>query len=315
METLRLATGNYGTTRQLKTRDRISDRVTLEFVEGEPILTYVRRLARTPDFSQAEFEVCEMPITTYLTARSFGKPFTAIPVFVTRNFHHWALWCSKKAGVKEPKDFEGKTVGVNRGYTVTTGLWARGILAADYGVDLEKVRWAATDDEHVAEFVLPPNVDYDYRGRTMVDLFEAGLIAGAIGDIKSDSDDIARLIPEPLEAGLDWYRRTGIYPVNHTVVVLDSVLERDPEIAMDLFNAFNDSKNAYVESLDAISDPDAADQLAIALRDGLGGDPFRNGIKANEKAIDALTQFAVDQHIVQKKYSAEDLFASATLRT
>lgn len=315
MENLKLATGNYGTTKQLKTRNRLSDRVTVEYVEGEPILTYVRRLCRTPDFDNAPFEICEMPITTYLTAKSFGKPFTAIPIFVTRNFHHWALWCSKKAGIESPKDFEGKTVGVNRGYTVTTGLWARGMLETQYGVDLEKVRWAATDDEHVAEFVLPPNCDYEYRGRTMVDLFEAGLIAGAIGDIKSDSDDIRPLIPNAREAGFEYYRKTGIYPVNHTVVILNSVLERDPEIAMDVYRAFDESKQAYVDSLDSIKDPTPLDELNIALRDGLGGDPFPNGVKANEKAIDALTRFAVDQHIVKDKYKPEELFAAATLGT
>jgi len=315
METLRLATGNYGVTRQLKTRSQISDRVTLEFKEVDHILTAVRQLARTPDFDNADYDVCEMPITTYLTAKSFGKPFTAIPVFVTRNFHHWPIFCSRKAGINSPKDFEGKTVGVNRGYTVTTGLWARGMLSSEYGVDLEKVRWAATDDEHVAEFKLPPNCDYEYRGRSMVELFEAGLIAGAIGDIQDKSDDIQPLIPDAREAGFAYYRKTGIYPVNHTIVVLDSVLERDPQIAMDLFDAFEKSKNAYVATLDSIADPVGGDELAIALRKGVGGDPFPNGVKVNEKAIDALAQFALDQHITPVKYTAEELFAAATLGT
>tara|TARA_R110000787_G_scaffold42114_25_gene103582 strand:- start:144 stop:1091 length:948 start_codon:yes stop_codon:yes gene_type:complete len=315
METLRLATGDYGVNKQLKTRSRISDRVTLEFKKIDAILEDVRALVRTADFDQADYEVCEMPITTYLTAKSFGKPITAIPVFVTRNFHHWPIFCSRKAGIAEPKDFEGKTVGVNRGYTVTTGLWARGMLATEYGVDLEKVHWAATDDEHVAEFVPPPNCDYNFRGRTMRELFEAGLIAGAIGDIKGLPDDIQPVIPNAREAGFAYYRKTGIYPVNHTVVVLDSVLERDPQIAMDLFDAFEESKNAYVATLDSITNPIGGDELAIALRNGVGGDPFPNGVKANEKAIEALTQFALGQHITPVKYSTGELFATATLGT
>ena len=86
-----------------------------------------------------EFDICEMAMTTYLCARALGKPFTAIPVFVTRNFHHWAIFTNAKSGISEPKDLEGRTVGVNRGYTVTTGLWARGMLQHEYGVDLDKM--------------------------------------------------------------------------------------------------------------------------------------------------------------------------------
>ncbi len=315
METLRLATGDYGVNKQLKTRGRISDRVTLDCKKIDAILEDVRALVRTPDFDHADYDVCEMPITTYLTAKTFGKPITAIPVFVTRNFHHWPIFYSKKSGVKGPKDFEGKTVGVNRGYTVTTGLWARGMLSTEYGVDLEKVHWAATDDEHVAEFVLPPNCDYNFRGRSMGELFEAGLIAGAIGDIKGLPDDIQPLIPDAREAGFAYYRRTGIYPVNHTVVVRNAILDRDPEIALDLYRAFDESKNAYVAGLDAITAPTPGDELALALRKGVGGDPFPNGMKANAKAIDALAQFARDQHITPVKFTAEELFAAATLGT
>ena len=162
---------------------------------------------------------------------------------------------------------------------------------------------------------MPPNCDYDYRGRSMVELFEAGLIVGAIGDIKDKSDDIQPLIPDAREAGFAYYRRTGIYPVNHTIVVRDAVLDREPEIAMDLFNAFEESKDAYVASLDSIADPTPGDELANALRDGVGGDPFPNGMKANAKAIDALAQFALDQHITPVKYTPEELFATATLGT
>jgi 4,5-dihydroxyphthalate decarboxylase len=312
METLRLATGDYGINKQLKTRGRISDRATLVFTKIEAILSDVRSMARTEDYNNADYDVCEMPITTYLTAKSFGKAITAIPVFVTRNFHHWPIFCSIKAGISEPKDFEGKTVGVNRGYTVTTGLWARGMLSSEYGVDLEKVHWAATDEEHIAEFVLPPNCDYNYRGRTMGELFEEGLIVGAIGDIKGLPDDIQPLIPDAREAGFAYYRKTGIYPVNHTIVVRNAILDREPEIALDLFKAFEESKEAYVASLDSIAAPTPGDELTIALRDGVGGDPFPNGIKANTKSIDALAQFALDQHITPVKYSTEELFAKAT---
>ena len=137
-----------------------------------------------------EFDICEMAFTTYLCARAAGLPFTAIPVFVTRNFHHWAVFINTKSGIKQPKDLEGRKVGVNRGYTVTTGLWARGILHSEYGVDLNKVTWIPTDDEHVAGFAAPKNVDYRFRGAKMRDLLLSSEIDAAIGEVAVDASDI-----------------------------------------------------------------------------------------------------------------------------
>src|SRR5262249_17742759 len=100
------------------------------------------------------YDVCEMAATTYLVARDHGRPFTALPGFVPRGLHHTAVK-ARQAG--DPKGLEGTRVGVNRGYTVTTGVWARGILATEYGVDLDRVTWVRSDVEHVAEFSPPPN--------------------------------------------------------------------------------------------------------------------------------------------------------------
>lgn len=307
MQPLTIAIGNYGITRHFKAAGPQSDRLKLEMLEIEPILAAVRRMARG-----VEFDICEMPITTYLCAKAVGKPFTAIPVFVTRNFHHWALFYNVKSGIREPKDLEGRKVGVNRGYTVTTGLWARGILHSEYGVDLEKVHWAATDDEHVAEFEAPANVDYDFQGKPMEELLLSGQVDAAIGDIRSESADIQPLIPDAREAGFAWYRKTGIFPGNHTVVIRDAVLEEAPWVASELFLALKASKEAYLAHLDAGKDLSPADETAIALGKGVGGDPFPLGIDANRKALEALVRYAVDQHILPKPYSVEELFAEAT---
>ena len=120
---------------------------TSNFVEVDQIVPMMRRMCRG-----LEFDICEMAFTTYVCARAAGLPFTAIPLFVTRNFHHWAIFYNEKSGIRTPKDLEGRKVGVNRGYTVTTGLWARGILQSEYGVDLNKITWIPTDDEHVLGF-------------------------------------------------------------------------------------------------------------------------------------------------------------------
>src|SRR6201982_316255 len=118
----------------------------LEFIEVDPLISAFRRMVRG-----LEFDVCEMALTTYITARAHGKKMMGLPIFLMRQFHHGAISINTKAGIASPKDLEGKRVGVNRGYTVTTGLWARTILQDEHGVDLSKITWVLSGDEHVAE--------------------------------------------------------------------------------------------------------------------------------------------------------------------
>ena len=124
-----------------------------DFEEVPVIIKAFRRMVTSLDF-----DICELAMTTYLCARAHGRPFTAIPVFPMRAFHHGAIVYNTKAGIRTAKDLEGRRVGVNRGYTVTTGLWARSILQHEHGVDLRKVTWVLSGDEHVAEYRPPPNV-------------------------------------------------------------------------------------------------------------------------------------------------------------
>src|SRR5213083_468057 len=143
-----------------------------DFEDVPVIIKAFRRMVRG-----LEFDICEMAMTTYLCARAHGKPFTAIPVFPMRAFHHGAIVHNTNAGIRMPKDLEGKTVGVNRGYTVTTGLWARAILQHEHGVNLGKVTWLLSGDEHVAEYRPPSNVVPMEAGTTLEDLLKAGEIA------------------------------------------------------------------------------------------------------------------------------------------
>jgi 4,5-dihydroxyphthalate decarboxylase len=304
MQPLTIALGNYGLTKPIKQGGVGLGRLDLSFVEVEQIVPMMRRMCRG-----LEFDICEMAFTTYVCARAVGKPFTAIPVFVTRNFHHWAIFINTKSGIKEPKDLEGRKVGVNRGYTVTTGLWARGVLQTEYGVDLDKITFVPTDDEHVAEFVAPKNVDYQFRDRPMRELLLTGVIDAAIGEIGVQAPEIQPLIPDARNAAFDYYRRTGIYPINHGVVIKDSVLKATPWVAGELYRAFEAAKAVYLQNLQASSalsswDRAAADNAAVV------GDPFPFGIESNRKALEAIARFAVDQRMVPRKFSVEELFAS-----
>lgn len=128
-----------------------------------------------------EFDVSEMALTTYLVAKAHGARFTAVPVFLVRGFHHGAIHHDPASGIRTPKALEGRRVGVSRGYTVTTGVWARAVLQEEYGVDLDKVTWVLSGDEHVASYRPPANVVSMKPGGCLEDMVLAGELAAVIG--------------------------------------------------------------------------------------------------------------------------------------
>lgn len=311
MASLKIALGNYGLTKPLKDGSVRARGLELEYVPVDAIVPAMRRMVRA-----LEFDICEMAFTTYLCAKAYGKPITAIPVFLTRNFHHGAIFYNVNSGIKKPKDLEGRTVGVNRGYTVTTGLWARGILQSEYSVDLRKITWAPTDDEHVAEYQYPANVDLSYRGKPLAQLLVSGKLPAAVGDVRDLPDTVQKLIPDARNAGFAYFRETGIYPINHGLVIKDSLLKTNPGLAKELFDAFRAAKKIYMARLDAGENLSPADETALAIRQVVG-DPFPLGVSdpqgPNRRALETMIGFAVDQRVIPKKFSVEDLFAQGTL--
>src|SRR6266536_3242300 len=188
MTVLKTAIATYPHTKGLKDGTLSVPGVQFEHVEISPIIGAFRRMCRTLDF-----DVCEMAITTYLTAKAHDKPFTALPVFVLRQFHHSPIVYNIKSGVQSPKDLEGKKVGV-RAYTVTTGVWTRGSLATEYGVDLDKITWVVVDEEHVQEYRKPANV-MERPGANLAELLLKGELAAAIGAGKVSLPMSGRSLP------------------------------------------------------------------------------------------------------------------------
>jgi 4,5-dihydroxyphthalate decarboxylase len=280
-----------------------------EFEEVPAIIQAFRRMVRG-----LEFDISEMAITTYLCARAHGKRFTALPIFLVRAFHHGAIKVNTNAGIRNPKDLEGKRVGVNRGYTVTTGVWARSVLQHEHGVDLSKITWVLSGDEHVAEFQPPANVVPIEKGKKMEEMLASGELAAAIG-IDVDHPDVKPLIPNAAEAGFAALREHGHYPINHTLVVRDELLEANPGIALELFEAFVEAKRLYLERLkgDRIADPSKNDRLYKRVMDITGADPLPYGIEPNRKMIEAVMQYAGEQGILARPFAIEELFARNTL--
>jgi 4,5-dihydroxyphthalate decarboxylase len=304
---LKTVTRTQGNNQALKDGSVKPKTFEFEFVEVDPLIAAFRRMVRGN-----EFDICEMAITTYICAKAFGKPMTAVPVFLVRAFHHGAILASAKAGIATPKDLEGKRVGVNRGYTVTTGVWARGILQRQYGVDLGKIIWVLSGDEHVAEYKPPANVVPIAAGKKMEDMLVSGELAAAVGvDVKSP--DVKPLIPDALEAGLAALRGSGHYPINHTLVIKDELIARHPDLAADVFNVFAEAKRRYVERLKAgkIEKPTEVDKVHQRVMD-ITGDPLPYGIAPNRKVLDELIGHALTQGIITKPVSVDELFASST---
>ncbi len=304
---LKTVTRTQGNNQALKDGTVRPKTFAFDFEEVPVLIDAFRRMVRGN-----EFDICEMAITTYICAKAHGKRMTAVPIFLVRAFHHGAIVYNTKAGVRTPKDLEGRKVGVNRGYTVTTGLWARSVLQQEHGVDLGKITWVLSGDEHVAEYRAPSNVVPIEQGRKMGDMLASGELAAAIG-IEVDSPDVKPLIPDALEAGLAALRRRGHYPINHTVVVRDELLAAHPDLAADVFDAFAAAKRLYVERLKhgRIEKPTQVDEVHRRVME-ITGDPLPYGIEPNRKVLEELIQHALTQGIITRPVGVDELFAPGT---
>jgi 4,5-dihydroxyphthalate decarboxylase len=304
----RTVTRTQGNNRALKAGEVRPRTFEFDFVEVDPLIDAFRRMVRG-----LEFDISEMALTTYLAAREHGKRMTALPVFLVRAFHHGAIVVNTKSGIRTPKDLEGKRVGVSRGYTVTTGVWARSVLQHEYGVDLGKVTWVLSGDEHVAEFRPPANVVPLEPGRKMADLVISGELPAAV-NVDIDHPDVKPLIPDAKQAGFEALKKHGHYPINHTVVVKDELLAAHPDLAADVFEAFAESKRRYVQKLKAgaIGKPAAMDEMHRRVMEITGRDPLPYGIEPNRGPLEELVRSAREQGILSRALPIEELFAAST---
>ena len=303
---LSTAIGSYGHTVPLKNGDVMSAMFAMEHTEVSPVTSIFRRMVRG-----LEFDVAEMALSTYLCARAHGKAFTGIPVFLTRAFYHGGISVSAASGIRSPKDLEGRRVGV-RSYTLTPGVWTRGLLETEYGVDLDAVTWVLSGDEHVAEYVAPSNV-VSSPNSNLGEMLLSGEIDAAIGAGRIDSPDVRPLFSDPEQADADWHRRTGIYPISHMVVVKNAALEATPGLAEELFNVFKAAKTPYIQRLQSGATAEPADTALVKMADAVGGDPLPYGLESSRKTLETFIDFNVDQGVIPERVDPAALFPAATL--
>jgi 4,5-dihydroxyphthalate decarboxylase len=289
--------------------------VDAEFVTVKPQIGAFRRMVR-----DVEFDVCELAPTTYIIARAYDAPFVALPIFVVRRFHHGGLLVRPDAGIKTPKDLEGKKVGV-RAYSVTTGVWTRQVLIDEFGVDSSKVTWVVDDEEHVTQLKLPSNVIHAPADSSLADMMASGELSAGFGanagigrtgaptggwkEVEADYPD---LLPNATELETEYYARTGVYPMHGTIVVKDSVLAEHPWVAKSIFDAFTQAKQEWLARLDAGEGLSAGDNKYLKLRKIVGHDPLPYGIEENRKTIEALEATAFKQGLTPRRMSMSELF-------
>jgi 4,5-dihydroxyphthalate decarboxylase len=283
-------------------------------VEVRPVIGAYRRMIR-----DLEFDVCELAPVSYLMARQEGIPLTAVPVFLNRRFHHGDVQCAARSGIRFPRDLEGRRIGV-RAYSVSTGVWVRGVLREEYGVDIGKITWVVDDDDHI-EGRAPANVERVTDGRSLAALLSAGEIDAALtgnagtgragapragwtatAEAVTDGDDGPYpLFPEAGALAVDHYLRTGIYPLHSLIAVRSELVERDTELPTKLYAAFAASKQRH---LAAHPDWSATPRLARQSRQ-IGGDPVPYGIDGNAPSLTAMVRFAQDQGLLDPGFPTD----------
>ena len=274
---LRTALGKSPLVRALKDGVLPSDRVGFDFVEVDPVTRAFRRMTRA-----MEFDLCEIALTTHAQARAFGKPITALPVVLLRGLHHGALICRRDSPLRGPADLIGKRIGV-RAWSQTTGVWLRGILHDEYGIVHDAMTWVTEEDAHVQEFTDPPFVQRIAPGQSLPAMLLSGEIDAAVALGGVDQAAVRTVIPDADAVAQAWSRKTGVYPINHVVVVKDALLAAYPWLADELMRLFMASK---------------------------GDAPVPYGIDANRPAIELLMRYATEQGLIPRPYRVEELFVT-----
>jgi 4,5-dihydroxyphthalate decarboxylase len=319
---LKIAIGSYGHTKAVKSQQVPIEGIEPDFVEVSPIIGAFRRMVR-----DLEFDICEMAPTTYMIARARGAPYLALPIFLMRRFHHGGFVVRPDAGITKPKDLEGHQVGV-RAYSVTTGVWTRGIFVNEYDLDSSKVTWVVDDEEHVSTLKLPPNVAHAPEGKSLQSMMKSGEIqagftgpagVGRAGPPISGwdkaaaaavaSDTYPELLANVEQVEADWFRRSGIYPIHGLIVVKDEHIKSHPWLPRALMKAFMAAKKPYLDELKAGRGGDSAEDKRYRGFLSLMDDPLPYGMVANRASIEALVTYSVQQELIPSRPQLDQVFA------
>jgi 4,5-dihydroxyphthalate decarboxylase len=305
------------------------DGIELKHMELFPSVTFHRMVGGR------EFEFTEMAMTLYVSTLDLpDRPFVALPVFPVRTFRHSAIYVSAKSGIREPKDLIGRKMGEFYFYGHDAGLWAKGALSSEYGVAHDSYsQYFYGGIAHAIPPLpwLPSKPPAHIRGehigtsRTLDAMLDAGEIDALIGPVTPPSilkgAKTSRRLFEDYEAvERAYFRKTGVFPMMHTVVLRRDVYEKNPWIARALYKGFREAKNIAVARYagntfnnHTIFTLPWITPHVVSVQDEMGKDWWPYGVDANRKALDAFLAYHHEQGLSKKRYAAEDLFVPETL--
>jgi 4,5-dihydroxyphthalate decarboxylase len=280
---------DYAIVRALKAGEVRSDLVEFDFCGPK-----VANQGFKPMINEGAYDAGELAIGSFLQAKAYGRPLVMLPAVVMARFQHNFIVYNSSRGELAPKDMEGRRIAV-RAYTQTTGIWVRGILAHEHGVDLNRIRWVCTDDAHVAEYSDPPIVERPGPGAKKLDQM---LLDGDVDalipatDLTKDYPHIRHLFTNPNEQAKAWVKKYGTVPVNHYFVVSKALADARPDVVAEIYRLLVESK-----------------KLAPPSPDGVDFHPM--GVEANRKAIELVVQYSVEQQIIPRAFTVEECFDGA----
>ena len=285
--TLRTNLAEYPVTKAIRDGRVTSDIVKLDCCGPEPAQNGFKDMVR-----RNMYDAGELAIVTYLQAKCYGKPYVLLPAPVSGRFQHHCAGYNRELGHLDPKDIEGRQVGV-RTYAQTTGLWVRGILQHEYGVDLDKVTWMTVGEGHLEEYSDPANCIRLPKGSDIGQMMLDGELAATLQGVDLPKDPrVERLIPDPFDAAKDWFAREGVVPINHIFVVHEDISKNRPDVVREIYRMIGESR---------------------ALTQGGVPDPFPPmGLEANRKGPQLAIDWAFEQNIIPRKLSVDELFDDVT---
>jgi len=278
-----------------------------------------------------EFDAAEMSLGSFVAGKARGDfPFVGIPAFVYRKFRHSCAYVNADAGIDRPEDLKGKRIGVPE-WQMTATVWLRGFLQDDYGVRPQDARWftGGLESSGRAEKVplqLPPDIRVEAipEGKNLAAMLVAGeidalLTAQVPAPYVKRAPQIRRLFANPRAVEADHFRRTGIFPIMHVMVIREALYRQHPWVAQSLYKALVEAKSLCVDSIFRNDAQHAVlpwtGPFAEEIRELMGEDFWPYGLAANRRTLETFLRYAVEQGLARRKIDVEELFAKETLQT
>jgi len=286
---LKVLLGDYPNTQGLKRASIQLPGLDLQFADVKLPHSAFKRVVR-----DAEFDIAELAIVTYLQAKAYGKPLVLIPAVVMGQMPHPCLVFNGERRRIAPSDLAGLRVGV-RAYSVTTVTWVRGILANEYGVDLDRVRWITFEDPHVPEYRDPPTATRAPAGKKIVDMLLAGELDAAIVSPRDLTDPrLQSVIPDARAAAEAWCRQRGVLPINHMMVTTEKQSQTNGDSVRRFYRALVESRDAAL----------AAGATGLQM--------VRFGVETLRPSLQIIIDYCVQQNLVPRVLTVDELFDDVT---